>query len=133
MIVPHLRGHGTTRFLSSETFRNAQQSVVALDIIALMDALKIEKAIIAGYDWGARTADVMAALWPARCKAIISCNGYLITNLEANKLPLPPRVEWGWWYQYYFATERGRLGLDKNRHDFSEAHLEIQFPEVGLH
>jgi pimeloyl-ACP methyl ester carboxylesterase len=119
VIVPHLRGHGTTRFLSSATFRNAQQSAVALDIIALMDALKIENAIIAGYDWGARTADIMAALWPQRCKAIISCNGYLITNLEANKLPLPPRAEWEWWYQYYFSTERGRAGYDKYRDDFA--------------
>jgi pimeloyl-ACP methyl ester carboxylesterase len=119
VIVPHLRGHGTTRFLSSATFRNAQQSAVALDIIALMDALKIENAIIAGYDWGARTADIMAALWPQRCKAIISCNGYLITNLEANKLPLPPRAEWAWWYQYYFSTERGRAGYDKYRGDFA--------------
>jgi pimeloyl-ACP methyl ester carboxylesterase len=119
VIVPYLRGHGTTRFLSSETFRNAQQSVVALDIIALMDALKIERAIIAGYDWGARTADIIATLWPKRCKAIISCNGYLITNREANKLPLPPRAEWAWWYQYYFSTERGRAGYDKYRNDFA--------------
>ena len=94
VIVPYLRGHGPIRFLSSETFRNARQSVVALDIIALMDALKIERAIIAGYDWGARTADIIAALWPQRCKAITSCNGYLITNREANELPLPPRAEW---------------------------------------
>jgi pimeloyl-ACP methyl ester carboxylesterase len=115
VIVPHLRGHGTTRFLSSGTFRNAQQSVVALDIIDLMDALKIEKAILAGYDWGARTANIIAALWPERCKAMVSVNGYLINNLERNKLPLPPKAEWGWWYQYYFATERGRAGLDANR------------------
>jgi pimeloyl-ACP methyl ester carboxylesterase len=100
VIVPHLRGHGTTRFLSSGTFRNAQQSVVALDIIALMDALKIEKAILVGYDWGARTANIIAALWPERCKAMVSVNGYLINNRERNKLPLPPRAEWGWWYQY---------------------------------
>src|ERR1700689_4946501 len=119
VIVPYLRGHGTTQFLSSATFRNAQQSVVALDIIALMDALKIKRAIIAGYDWGARTADIIGALWPDRCKAIISCNGYLITNREANKLPLPPGAEWAWWYQYYFSTERGRLGYDKYRDDFA--------------
>ncbi len=119
VIVPYLRGYGTTRFLSSETFRNAQQAVVALDILALMDALKIHKAIIAGYDWGARTADIIAALWPERCKAIISCNGYLITNREANKMPLPPRAEWAWWYQYYFSTERGQAGLDKYRRDFA--------------
>jgi pimeloyl-ACP methyl ester carboxylesterase len=93
VIVPHLRGHGTTRFLSSETFRNSQQSVVALDIIALMDALRIQTAILAGYDWGARTADIIAALWPERCKALVSVNGYLINNLERNKLPLPPKVE----------------------------------------
>lgn len=120
VIVPHLRGHGTTRFLSNTTFRNAQQSVVALDIIALMDALKIKTALLAGYDWGARTACIIAALWPERCKALVAVNGYLINNLERNKLPLPPKAEWGWWYQYYFATERGRAGLDANRHDFAK-------------
>ncbi|MEH2236053.1 alpha/beta fold hydrolase [Nostoc sp.] len=120
VIVPHLRGHGTTRFLSSETFRNGQQSAIALDIIALMDALKIERAILAGYDWGARTANIIAALWPERCKAMVSVNGYLINNLERNKLPLPPKAEWGWWYQYYFATERGRAGLDANRRDLAK-------------
>jgi pimeloyl-ACP methyl ester carboxylesterase len=120
VIVPHLRGHGTTRFLSADTFRNGQQSVVALDIVALMDALKIEKAILAGYDWGARTANIIAALWPARCKAMVSVNGYLINNLERNKLPLPPKVEHGWWYQYYFATERGRAGYDANRREFAK-------------
>jgi len=119
VIVPHLRGHGTTRFLSGGTFRNAQQSVVALDIVALMDALKIQKAILAGYDWGARTANIIAALWPARCKAMVSVNGYLINNLERNKLPLPPKAEQGWWYQYYFATERGRAGYEANRRDFA--------------
>lgn len=119
VIVPYLRGHGTTRFLSSHTFRNAQQSVIALDIIALMDALKIEKAILAGFDWGSRTADIIAALWPERCKALVSVTGYLITNREKNKLPLPPKAESAWWYQYYFATERGRLGLEENRHDFA--------------
>ena len=120
MIVPYLRGYGTTRFLSSETFRNGQQSVVALDIIALMDALTIKKAIVAGFDWGARTGDIIAALWPERCKALVAVSGYLITNLEANKQPLPPQAELGWWYQYYFATERGRIGYDKNRHDFAK-------------
>jgi pimeloyl-ACP methyl ester carboxylesterase len=119
VIVPHLRGHGTTRFLSNETFRNAQQSVVALDIIALMDALKIKNAILAGYDWGARTANIIAALWPERCKAMVSVNGYLINNLERNKLPLPPKAEHGWWYQYYFATERGLAGYDANRREFA--------------
>lgn len=120
VIVPYLRGHGTTRFLSSKTFRNAQQSVVALDIIALMDALKIEKAILAGFDWGARTADIIAALRPARCKALVSVTGYLITNRERNKAPLAPEAEWTWWYQYYFATERGRLGLEQYKHAFAK-------------
>ena len=119
VIVPQLRGHGSTRFLSSATFRNAQQSVVALDIIALMDALGIRKGILAGYDWGARTANIIAALWPERCKAMVSVNGYLINNLERNKLPLPPKVEQGWWYQYYFATERGRAGYEANRREFA--------------
>ena len=120
VIVPYLRGYGTTRFLSSETFRNAQQSAVAMDIIALMDALKIEKAILAGFDWGARTAAIMAALWPERCKAVVSVSGYLITNLKANLQPLPPKAELGWWYQYYFATDRGQLGYSENRHDFNK-------------
>lgn len=120
VVVPYLRGHGTTRFLSSKTFRNAQQSVIALDIIALMDALKIEKAVLAGFDWGARTADIIAALWPARCKALVSVTGYLITNRERNKEPLAPEAEWAWWYQYYFATERGRLGLERYKHAFAK-------------
>ncbi|NUW44103.1 alpha/beta fold hydrolase [Nonomuraea rhodomycinica] len=121
MIVPYLRGHGTTRFLSSKTFRNAQQSAIALDIIALMDALKIDRAVLAGFDWGSRTADIMAALWPQRCKALVSVSGYLITNLAANLEPLPPKAELAWWYQYYFATERGRLAMeDKDkRHDLT--------------
>jgi pimeloyl-ACP methyl ester carboxylesterase len=129
VIVPYLRGYGTTRYLSGETFRNGQQSAVALDIIALMDALKIEKAIVAGYDWGARTADIIAALWPERCKGLVSVSGYLITNLEANKQPLPPQAELGWWYQYYFATERGRIGYDKNRHDFARLIWKIASPK----
>jgi pimeloyl-ACP methyl ester carboxylesterase len=120
VIIPYLRGYGTTRFLSGDTFRNGQQSVVAVDIIALMDALKIEKAIVAGYDWGARTANIMAALWPQRCKAHVSVSGYLIGSVKANQQPLPPLAEQSWWYQYYFATERGRLGYDKNRHDFAK-------------
>ena len=113
VIVPYLRGYGTTRFLSSDTLRNGQQSVIALDIIALMDALKIEKAIIAGFDWGARTANIIAALWPERCKAMVSVSGYLIGSQEIGKMPLPPKAELQWWYQYYFATERGRAGYDK--------------------
>jgi pimeloyl-ACP methyl ester carboxylesterase len=120
VIVPYLRGYGTTRFLSSDTFRNGQQSVVALDIIALMDALQIKKAILAGFDWGARTVDVIAALWPERCRAIVAVSGYLITSLEANMKPLPPIAEYGWWYQYYFATERGRIGYGEYRHDFNK-------------
>ena len=120
VIVPHLRGHGTTSFLSSETFRNGQQSVIAVDIIALMDALKIEKAICAGFDWGARTVNIVAALWPERCKAMVSVSGYLIGNPEANKMPLPPKAELTWWYQYYFATERGRVGYEQYRHDFAK-------------
>jgi pimeloyl-ACP methyl ester carboxylesterase len=120
VIVPYLRGYGTTRFLSSETLRNGQQSVVAVDIVNLMDSLKIEKAILAGFDWGARTANIIAALWPERCKAMVSVSGYLIGNQESGKVPLPPKAELQWWYQYYFATERGRAGYDKYRHDFAK-------------
>ena len=120
VIVPYLRGYGSTRFLSSDTFRNAQQSAVALDIIALMDALNIERPVIGGFDWGARTANIIAALWPERCKAMVSVSGYLIGSPEANKLPLPPKAELDWWYQYYFATERGRVGYEKYRHEFAK-------------
>jgi pimeloyl-ACP methyl ester carboxylesterase len=120
VIVPYLRGYGTTRFLSTDTVRNGQPSVVALDITALMDALKIEKATIAGFDWGARTANIIAALWPERCKAMVSVSGYLIGSQESGKTPLPPKAELEWWYQFYFATERGRIGYDKNRHDFAK-------------
>jgi pimeloyl-ACP methyl ester carboxylesterase len=120
VIVPYLRGYGTTRFLSDDTMRNGQQSVVALDAIALMDALKIEKATLAGFDWGARTADIVAGLWPERCKALVSVSGYLIGSQEAGKAPLPPAAELQWWYQFYFATERGAVGYDKNRRDFSK-------------
>jgi pimeloyl-ACP methyl ester carboxylesterase len=129
VIVPYLRGYGTTRFLSSETVRNGQQSVVAVDTIALMDALKIEKAIVAGFDWGARTADIVAALWPQRCKALISVSGYLIGNQEAGKMPLPPKAELQWWYQYYFATERGRAGYEKYRHDFAKLIWQLASPK----
>ncbi|MFD8079855.1 alpha/beta fold hydrolase [Streptomyces sp. NPDC059718] len=128
VIVPHLRGHGTTRFLSPRAFRNAQQSVVALDVIALMNALRIEKAVLAGYDWGSRTADIIAAVWPERCKALVSVTGYLITNREANKQPLPPKAEWAWWYQYYFSTERGRLGLEENRQDLARLVWQFNSP-----
>src|SRR5512144_1967783 len=117
VIVPYLRGYGTTRFLSSETFRNGQQSVLAVDSIALMDALKIGKAIIGGFDWGARTANIMAALWPQRVSAMVSVSGYLIGNQQAGKMPLSPKAEHEWWYQYYFATERGRIGYENNRRE----------------
>jgi pimeloyl-ACP methyl ester carboxylesterase len=120
VIVPYLRGYGTTRFLSSDAFRNAQQSAVALDIIHLMDALKVKEAIIGGFDWGARTADIIAALWPERCKAVVSVSGYLIGSPEANKKPLPPKAELVWWYQYYFATERGRVGYENYRRDYAK-------------
>jgi len=129
VIVPYLRGYGTTRFLSSDTLRNGQQSVIALDIIALMDALKIEKAIIAGCDWGARTANIVAALWPERCKAMVSVSGYLIGSQEIGKMPLPPKAELQWWYQYYFATERGRVGYDKNRQEFAKLIWQIASPK----
>lgn len=128
VIVPYLRGYGTTRFLSNETFRNAQQSAVALDVTALMDALRIEKAIVAGFDWGARTADIVAALWPDRCKGLVSVSGYLITNPKANLQPLPPKAELGWWYQYYFATERGERGYRENRRDFNKLIWKIASP-----
>ena len=129
VIVPYLRGYGTTRFLSNTTVRNGQQSVVALDAIALMDTLKIQKATVAGFDWGARTADIMAALWPERCKALVSVSGYLIGSQEAGKTPLPPKAELQWWYQYYFATERGRVGYDKYRHDFSKLIWQLASPK----
>jgi pimeloyl-ACP methyl ester carboxylesterase len=120
VIVPYLRGYGTTRFLSADTMRNGQQSALAVDTIALMDALGIESAIVGGFDWGARTANVIAALWPERCKAMVSVSGYLIGNPQAGKVPLPPAAELQWWYQYYFATERGRDGYDRNRRDFAK-------------
>jgi pimeloyl-ACP methyl ester carboxylesterase len=129
VIIPYLRGYGTTRFLASETVRNGQQSVIAVDIIALMDALKIEKATIGGYDWGARTANIIAALWPERCKAMVSVSGYLIGSVAANKMPLPPKAELEWWYQYYFATERGRAGYEQYRHDFAKLIWQIASPK----
>ncbi|WP_050475640.1 alpha/beta hydrolase [Herbaspirillum rhizosphaerae] len=120
VIIPHLRGHGSTRFLSADALRNAQQSAVAQDIIALMDALRIPSAVIAGFDWGARTACIMAALWPERCKALVSVSGYLMTNLAAAKKPLPPKAEFDWWYQFYFTTERGVTGYTQYRREFAE-------------
>jgi pimeloyl-ACP methyl ester carboxylesterase len=128
VVVPYLRGYGTTCFLSSDTLRNGQQSVVAVDIIALMDALKIERAILAGFDWGARTADIIAALWPERCKALVSVSGYLIGNQQAGKAPLPPQAELQWWYQYYFATERGRAGYEKYRRGFARLIWQLASP-----
>ncbi len=120
VLIPYLRGYGPTRFLSDAAFRNGEQLIFAVDTIALMDALKVERAIVAGFDWGGRAADIMAALWPQRCKALVSVSGYLIVNLVTNQRPLPPRGELGWWYQYYFATERGRAGYGENRHDFNK-------------
>jgi pimeloyl-ACP methyl ester carboxylesterase len=118
-IVPYLRGYGTTSFLSGQTMRNGQPAAVAADIVAMMDALKIEKAVLAGFDWGARTANIIAALWPERCKALVSVSGYLIGSQQAGMVPLPPKAELEWWYQFYFATERGRAGYDKYRRDFA--------------
>jgi pimeloyl-ACP methyl ester carboxylesterase len=129
VIVPYLRGYGPTRFLSDKSIRNGQQSVLAIDIIALMDALNIKTAIIAGFDWGARTADIIAALWPERCKALVSVSGYLIGSRESGKIPLPPKAELQWWYQYYFATERGRAGYEKYRHDFAKLIWAIASPK----
>ena len=120
VIVPYLRGYGTTRFLSDDTVRNGQQSALALDVIQLMDALGIESAVVAGFDWGARSANIVAALWPDRCKAMVSVSGYLIGNQAAGTAPLPPPAELSWWYQFYFATERGRAGYDTYRHDFAK-------------
>ena len=129
VVIPYLRGYGTTRFLEPSTFRNGQPSALAIDIVALMDALKIEKPTIAGFDWGARTANIIAALWPERCKAMVSVSGYLIGSQQAGKMPLPPDAELQWWYQFYFATERGKLGYDKNRHDFSKLIWHLASPK----
>jgi pimeloyl-ACP methyl ester carboxylesterase len=120
VIVPFLRGYGSTRFLSNSSLRNGQPSAVALDAVALLDALDIKRAILAGFDWGARTADIIAALWPERCRALVSVSGYLIGGQEGGKMPLPPKAELEWWYQFYFATERGRAGYEKNRRDFAK-------------
>ncbi|MGX9146378.1 alpha/beta fold hydrolase [Mesorhizobium sp. 128a] len=128
VIVPHLRGYGPTRFLSDKTVRNGQQSVIAYYVIALMDALAIDKAVIGGCDWGARTADIVAALWPERCKALVSVSGYLIGNQQIGKQPLPPKAELQWWYQYYFSTERGRAGYEKYRRDFARLIWQIASP-----
>lgn len=129
VIVPHLRGYGTTRFLSSETPRNGQQGALAVDIIDLMDALRIEKAVVAGFDWGARTADILAAIWPQRVKALVAVSGYLIGSQQANKAPLPPKAELSWWYQYYFTTERGRAGYEKYTRDFARLIWQLASPK----
>ena len=129
VIVPYLRGYGTTRFLSTDTIRNGQQAALGVDVIALMDALKIERAVVGGCDWGARTANIVAALWPKRCKAMVSVSGYLIGSVEANKMPLPPKAELQWWYQFYFATERGRRGYEKHRREFSKLIWQLASPK----
>jgi pimeloyl-ACP methyl ester carboxylesterase len=129
VIVPHLRGHGTTRFLSNNSIRNGQPAALALDAVSLMDALKIQKATLAGFDWGARTADIVAALWPERCKGLVAVSGYLIGNQEAGKIPLPPQAELQWWYQFYFATERGRAGYEKYRDDFAKLIWRLASPK----
>jgi len=129
VLIPYLRGYGTTRFLSADTFRNGQQAAVADDMIAFMDALKIQKAVVAGFDWGARTAVIMAALWPERCKALVSVSGYIVVNLTANQQPLPPQAELGWWYQYYFATDRGERGYAQYRRDFNKLIWKIASPK----
>jgi pimeloyl-ACP methyl ester carboxylesterase len=128
-IVPYLRGHGATRFLSDEAVRNGQQSAIAVDTVALMDALNIDKAVLAGCDWGARTANIVAALWPERCKGLVSVSGYLIGSREANRMPLPPKAELEWWYQFYFATERGRAGYDQNRREFAKLIWRLASPK----
>jgi pimeloyl-ACP methyl ester carboxylesterase len=129
VIVPYVRGYGTTRFRSADTPRNGQQSVLAVDTIALMDALHIDQAVIGGFDWGARSADIVAALWPKRVKGLVSVSGYLIGSQAVNKTPLPPQAELNWWYQYYFATERGRAGYDKYRRDFAKLIWQIASPQ----
>jgi pimeloyl-ACP methyl ester carboxylesterase len=129
VIVPYLRGYGSTRFLSSDTRRNGQPSALAADAIALMDALRIDKAIVGGFDWGARSADIIAVLWHERCKALVSVSGYLIGSQEAGKTPLPPEAELQWWYQYYFATERGRVGYAKYRRAFAKLIWQIASPK----
>lgn len=129
VLVPYLRGYGPTRFLDGGTLRNGQPSALAVDIIAFMDALKIEKATLAGFDWGARTANIIAALWPERCKSMVSVSGYLIGSQEAGRMPLPPGAELQWWYQFYFATERGRVGYDQNRHAFAKLIWQLASPQ----
>jgi pimeloyl-ACP methyl ester carboxylesterase len=128
-IVPYLRGYGTTRFRSEDAFRNGQQAALAVDAIALMDALEIDSAIVAGFDWGARTANILAAVWPERCRGHVSVSGYLIGSQEANRQPLPPEAELRWWYQFYFATERGRAGYEKYTREFAKLIWKTASPE----
>jgi pimeloyl-ACP methyl ester carboxylesterase len=129
VLVPYLRGYGATRFLSSDAFRNGQPSALAVDVIDFMNALKIEKALLAGFDWGARSAAIVAALWPERVKALVAVSGYLIGSQDAGRMPLPPKAELEWWYQFYFATDRGRLGYDKNRYDFNKLIWQLASPK----
>ncbi|MGX4774418.1 alpha/beta fold hydrolase [Bradyrhizobium guangdongense] len=129
VIIPYLRGYGSTQFLSDETLRNGEPAALAVDIIALMDALDIKKAVVAGFDWGARTADIIAALWPERCRALVSVSGYLISGQAAGSAPLPPSAELQWWYQFYFATERGRAGYEKYTHDFAKLIWKLASPQ----
>ncbi|MBP0113854.1 alpha/beta fold hydrolase [Bradyrhizobium vignae] len=129
VIIPYLRGYGSTHFLSSETLRNGEPAAMALDIIALMDKLDIKQAVVAGFDWGARTADIIAALWPERCRALVSVSGYLISSQAAGSAPLPPQDELQWWYQFYFATERGRAGYEKYTHDFARLIWKLASPQ----
>lgn len=129
VIIPHLRGHGTTTFLSAQTPRNGQQSAIAADIIEFMDSLKIQSAVIGGFDWGARTANIIAALWPERCKALVSVSGYLIGSQQSNQKPLTPKAELSWWYQYYFATERGYKGYKENRNEFAKLIWQTASPQ----
>ena len=129
VIIPYLRGYGSTVFRSADTMRNGQQAALAFDVIALMDALKIRRAILAGFDWGARTADIVTALWPDRCAGLVSVSGYLIGSQQANEAPLPPKAELAWWYQFYFATERGRIGYERNRHDFNKLIWQTASPQ----
>jgi pimeloyl-ACP methyl ester carboxylesterase len=129
VIVPYARGYGPTRFLSSTTVRNGEPAALAHDVIDLLDALKIQKPILGGYDWGGRSADIAAALWPERCKGLVSVSGYLIGSQEAGKVPLPPKAEYQWWYQFYFATDRGRAGYDKYRRDFARLIWQLASPK----
>jgi pimeloyl-ACP methyl ester carboxylesterase len=129
VVIPYLRGYGSTVFRSAGTMRNGQQAALAADVIALMDGLRIPRAILAGFDWGARTADIVAALWPDRCAGLVSVSGYLIGSQQANAAPLPPKAELAWWYQFYFATERGRIGYERNRHDFNKLIWQTASPQ----